>query len=112
MNTGSGGRAQQPGKQTIRLLLDKPHRINRIQLVFQEDEQSRTQEFVLRWSPGGGASYQEIVRQQYNCNPPDMTREFADYFFSLDGLTVLKLGIIPDTSGGGYHASLAQLRLA
>ena len=38
--------------------------------VFQEDEQERTQEFVLRWSPDGGQSYREIVRQQYNFSPP------------------------------------------
>jgi len=41
MNTGSGWRAQQPGKQTIRLLFDKPHRISRIRLMYQEDERVR-----------------------------------------------------------------------
>jgi hypothetical protein len=44
MNTGSGWRAQQPGKQTIRLRFDKPRRIRRIQLAFQEDERERTQD--------------------------------------------------------------------
>jgi len=112
MNTGSGWRAQQPGKQTIRLLFDKPHRISGIQLAFQEDERERTQEFVLRWSPDGGASYREIVRQQYNFSPPGMSRELEDYVVDLDGLTMLELSIIPDISGGGARASLAQLRLA
>jgi hypothetical protein len=112
MNTGSGWRAQQPGKQTIRLLFDKPHRISRIQLAFQEDERERTQEFVLRWSPDGGESCREIVRQQYNFSPPDMSRELEDYVVDLDGLTMLELSIIPDISGGGARASLAQLRLA
>ena len=50
-NTGPGWRAQLPGKQTIRLLFDTPRRITRIQLVFQEDELERTQEFVLRLVP-------------------------------------------------------------
>jgi hypothetical protein len=112
MNTGSGWRAQQPGKQTIRLLFDKPHRISRIQLAFQEDERARTQEFVLRWSPDGGASCREIVRQQYNFSPPGMSRELEDYVVDLDGVTMLELSIIPDISGGGARASLAQLRLA
>lgn len=112
MNAGPGWRAQQPGKQTIRLLFDKPCRIRRIQLVFQEDELERTQEFVLRWSPGSGTSYREIVRQQYNFSPPDNTRELEDYVVDLDGLTILELDIIPDISGGGAHASLAQIRLA
>jgi len=109
---GSGWRAQQHGKQTIRLLFDKPLRISRIQLMFQEDEQARTQEFVLRWSPGPGTSYREIVRQQYNFSPPSATREFEDYIVDLNGLSMLELDIIPDISGGETRASLTQLRLA
>ena len=110
--SGAGWRAQQPGKQTIRLLFDKPHRIRRIQLVFQEDGLERTQEFVLRWSPGSGTSCREIVRQQYNFSPPDTTRELEDYVVDLDGLTILELEITPDISDGGARASLAQARLA
>ena len=110
--SGSGWCAQHPGRQTIRLLFDQPHRINRIQLEFQEHERQRTQEFVLRWSPDGGASWREIVRQQYNFSPPGMSRELEDYVVDLDGLTMLELSIIPDISGEGARASLAQLRLA
>ena len=112
MNSGSGWRAQQAGKQTIRLRFDKPHKISRIQLLFQEDEHERTQEFVLRWSPGNSAAYREIVRQQYHFSPPGTTRELEDYTVELDGLTILELTIIPDISGGETRASLAQLRLA
>jgi hypothetical protein len=112
VHSRSGWRAQQPGKQTIRLLFDKPHRIKRIQLVFQEDERARTQEFVLRWSPDSGVSWREIVRQQYNFSPPDACREREDYTGNLDGLTMLELSINPDISGGEARASLAQLRLA
>jgi len=56
--------AAQPGKQTVRLLFDKPQKIRSIRLVFQENEQERTHEFVLRWSPDSGQSYREIARQQ------------------------------------------------
>ena len=111
MNSGSGWRAQQSGKQTIRLLFDKPYRIRRIQLLFQEDERARTQEFVLRWSPDAGASYREIVRQQYNFSPPGITRELEDYVVDLDGLKMLELSIIPDINAGEAIASLAQFRL-
>ena len=110
--TGSGWRAAQPGEQTIRLLFDEPLRLKRIHLVFSEDEQERTQEFVLRWSPDGGQSYREIVRQQYNFSPPEAAREVEDYNLDLDGVTALELKIVPDISGGGARASLAQLRLA
>lgn len=109
---GSGWRAAQPGEQTIRLRFDEPLRLRRIHLVFHEDEQERTQEFVLRWSPDGGQSYREIVRQQYNFSPPGAAREIEDYDIALDGVTALELKIVPDISGGSAQASLAQLRLA
>jgi hypothetical protein len=109
---GPGWRAAQPGEQTIRLLFNEPLRLKRIHLVFQEDEKERTQEFVLRWSPDGGQSYQDIVRQQYNFSPPAAVREVEDYDVDLDGVTALELKIVPDISGGSAQASLAQLRLA
>jgi len=110
--TGLGWRAAQPGEQTIRLLFDAPLRLRRIHLVFHEDQQERTQEFVLRWSPDGGQSYREIVRQQYNFSPPEAPREVEDYDLDLNGVTALELKIVPEISGGRAHASLAQLRLA
>jgi hypothetical protein len=106
-----GWRAAQPGEQTIRLRFDEPLTIKQIRLVFHEDEQKRTQEFVLRWSPDGGQSYREIVRQQYNFSPPG-AREIEDYDVNLDGVTALELRIVPDISGGRAQASLAQLRVA
>ena len=110
--TSWGWRAADPGEQTIRLWFDKPLRLKRIQLLFQEGEQERTQEFVLRWSPDGGQSYREIVRQQYNFSPPETVREIEDYDVDLDALTALELRIMPDISGGSARASLAQMRLA
>ena len=111
-NTGSGWRAAQPGKQTVRLLFDMPQKIRSIRLVFQENERERTQEFVLRWSPDSGQSYREIARQQYNFSPPGTAREIEDFTVKLDGLTTLELVIVPDISGGSARASLAQLLLA
>jgi hypothetical protein len=112
MQAGAGWRAQHPGKQTIRLLFDKPYRISRIRLVFEEHDRPRTQEFALRWSPDGGVSWEEVVRQQYNFSPPDSCREVEDYVVDIDGLTQLELNIIPDISGRETRASLARLLLA
>lgn len=112
LGASPGWRAQQPGKQTIRLLFDNPCTIKRIYLVFQENKLARTQEFVLRWSSDSGASYQEIVRQQFNFSPPNVSRELEDYTVELDGLTILELSITPDISRGDTLASLTQLRLA
>lgn len=109
---GSGWRASEPGQQTIRLLFDKPLRVKRIHLVFHEDDQQRTHEFMLRWSSDGGRSYREIVRQQYNFSPPDNTHEIEDHEVDLIGVTVLEINISPDISGGSARASIAELRIA
>src|SRR5688572_4398455 len=53
-SVGTGWRAAQAGEQTICLLFDELQKVSRIQLSFQEDQQARTQEFVLRWSPDSG----------------------------------------------------------
>ena len=108
----SGWRAAEPGKQTIRLLFAKPQRLRRIWLNFVETRTERTQEYVLRWSPDNGRSFQEVVRQQWNFNPQDATSETEDHHVELPAVTVLELIIIPDISGGHAFASLAQLRLA
>ena len=111
-SAGSGWRAAQAGEQTIRLLFDELQRIRHIQLLFHEDQQARTQEFVLRWSPGGGQSYREILRQQHTFSPPGMARECEDYAVDLAGVTALELRIVPDISGGDARTSVAQLRIA
>jgi F5/8 type C domain len=111
-DVASGWRAARPGEQVIRLLFDEPQRLSRIRLVFREDERGRTQEFVLRWSPDGGRSYREVVRQQYTFSPPGTTGEVEDYGVDLDGVTVFELRIVPDIGGGDALASLRQLRLA
>ena len=110
--TERGWRAAQPGEQTIRLLFDQPQRLKHIRLVFEERTCERTQEFVLRWSPDGGVSYRDIVRQQWNFSPGGTVTEVEDYRVELAGVTVLELTIVPNKSGGESRASLEQLRLA
>jgi hypothetical protein len=108
----SGWRAAGPGKQTIRLLFANPQRLRRIWLNFVESRTERTQEYVLRWSPDGGQSYREIIRQQWNFSPQGATSETEELHVELPAVTVLELIIIPDISGGNAFASLAHLRLA
>jgi hypothetical protein len=108
----SGWRATGPGKQTIRLFFNHPQRLRRIWMNFVEPAAERTQEYVVRWSPDSGQSFQEIVRQQWNFSPQGTTNETEDHHVDLQAVTVLELSIIPDISGGSAFASLAQLRLA
>jgi hypothetical protein len=85
-----GWRAAKPGSQTIRLIFDDPQRLRRIWLAFEDIEGSRTQAFLLRWSPNAG----------------------EDYAVDLYDVTVLELIIVPDKSGGEARASLVKMRLA
>jgi hypothetical protein len=107
-----GWHAADPGTQTIRLIFDEPQRLSRIALVFEETDTERTQEFVLRWSGDGRRSFREIVRQQWNFNPPNATREVEEYRVELSDVTVLELVIIPDINRGSARASLNSLRLS
>ena len=111
-NGGSGWRAAEPGKQSIRLIFDSPVNLERIHLRFDEQAQQRTQEFVLRWLPEGQQSSREIVRQQYTFSPPATNQEAEDYRVKLSGVSALELEVVPDINGGGAQASLTQMRLA
>jgi len=105
----SGWMAAQSGEQTLRLLFDEPQKLKHIRLVFNENNDKRTQEFLLRWSKDG-VVFSDIVRQQFNFNPP--CTEVEEYDVNLDGVKALELKIIPDISGGAAIASLAELRVA
>lgn len=109
---GPGWQALEPGLQTVRLLFDHPLHLHRIHLVFHEEKEQRTQEFLLRWSNDNGLTYRDIVRQQYNFSPPDCVREVEDYTVELPGATALEISITPDISGGTARASMAELRVA
>ena len=104
-----GWRASRPGTQTIRLIFDRPQKLKRLSLVFEEKETSRTQEFVLRWSPNPGGALREIVRQQWNFSPPHATTEVEEYRVELSDVTVLEMTITPDIAGGAARASLNSL---
>jgi len=105
----TGWRASGPGTQTIRLIFDRPQKLKRISLVFEEKETSRTQEFVLRWSPNPEGALREIVRQQWNFSPPHTTTEIEEYRVELRDVSVLELTITPDIAGGTNRASLNSL---
>jgi hypothetical protein len=106
-----GWRAAEPGEQRIRLLFHEPQPIRRILLRFVEAGETRTQEVVLRWSPDGGRSFRDIVRQQYTFSPHGATSETEDLHVHLAAVTALELAIVPDQGRGEARASLAEWRV-
>jgi hypothetical protein len=83
--------AESPGEQTIRLLFEAPQRLRRIRLLFREEKEARTQEFVLRWSPTADGSPRDIVRQQYHFSPSGATEEIEEYRVEFEDVTALEL---------------------
>jgi hypothetical protein len=80
-NREKGWRAASPGTQTIRIFIDEPRKLTRIWMLFEEPEDTRTQEFLLRWSADNGGTCREIVRQDWNFSPPNALREIEDFLF-------------------------------
>jgi hypothetical protein len=107
-----GWRAANPGIQRIRLMFHEPQRLRRIWMVFEDTENTRTQEFALRWLPVTGPFFREIVRQQWNFSSPHSVREIEDYVVDLSDVQVLELLILPDKRDGEARASLLSFRLA
>lgn len=107
-----GWRASTPGKQTIRLGFNPPQEIQKVLIVFEDRERTRTQEYVLSYSSDGGKSYCEISRQQWNFNPDNATCESETHEVNLHGITTIELMINPDISNEDTMATLKQLRLA
>ena len=92
-------------------MFHRPQSLRRIRLRFDEADDERTQEFTLRWSPDGGQTFREVVRQQYTFSPAGATSEVEDLNVDLVSVTALELTIIPDQRGLAY-ASLAEWRIA
>lgn len=107
---GLGWRAASSGIQTVRLIFEQPQRITRIWLLFEETENSRTQEFVLRWS-ADGHKFHEILRQQWNFSS-ESGREIEDYKLDLSDVTMLELIIVPDIGGSEAKAWLGRFSVA
>lgn len=105
-----GWRAGTPGPQTIALTWAAPIAIRRIRVVFEEDSQARTQEFVLRATTSDGT--REIVRQQFTFSPPGTSVEREEYATNLETVSRLELIIVPAIDDGQAVAALRELRIA
>lgn len=110
-DTSRGWRAASPGEQHLRVRFDEPQSISSIQLVFDEVDRERVQEFALEWSADRGHTFRSIVRQQFSFSPGGATRQVERYSVDLQGVTDIDLRIIPDISGGSAFATLTALRL-
>jgi hypothetical protein len=92
-------------------MLDKPRPLRRIRLEFSDTENSRTQEFTIKWSLAGGPMT-EIVRQQWTFSPQGATSEIEDYEVSLKSVSILELTLKPDLMPETAFATLVSWRIS
>jgi len=111
---GPGGTrwvAASPGPQTVVLEFDSPQDLAGVDLEVEEWDVARRQAVALSASTDGGASWRELLRQEYVFSPPGTTFERERWSIAVLGLTHLRLRIVPDVAGTPCRASLTALVL-
>lgn len=111
---GPGGTrwvAAEPGEQLILLAFDTAQTLRRITVEIEEAAVSRTQELELALSSDHGQTYRKLRHQEYTFSPPGTTFEREDWALMEEGVTHLRLQIIPDKGGTPYRATLTSLTL-
>ena len=96
--------------EQIIIEFDRPQTISRMIYEVEERERERTQEVRVAASSDCGATYRQILVQEYTFSPRGATFELEDLRLSLDGVTHLRLDIVPNKQGSGV-ATLTSLRL-
>lgn len=89
---------------------DAPQRISRLVYEVEETERERTQEIRVEVSTDGGASFRQILVQEYTFSPGGATLQHEDLRFEIMGATHLRLTVVPNKNGSGT-ATLTSLRL-
>jgi hypothetical protein len=108
---GSRWIAAEPGEQALTLVFDTPQTIRQINLEIEELEVSREQELQFSASCDGGHTYSELFRQGYNFSPPGTTFERELWPILAQGITHLRLWIMPNKGGTLCRATITSLAL-
>jgi len=103
--------AASDGPQTLILEFGTPQTVRSVELEVEERDVERTQELHLSVSVDGGASWRDLLRQEYHFSPPGTTLERERWSVAEDGVTHFRLRIVPDRSGASCRASLTALIL-
>ena len=98
-----GWRAEASGTQTIRLIFDKPQKLSRISLIFEESE------MVSRWR---APVFEKLCASDGISAHLTTIREVQEYRIELSDVGILELVIVPDINRGAACASLKSLRLS
>lgn len=104
----AGARANET--EQIVLEFDHPRRVARLVYEVEECGQERTQEVRVEVSTDCGATYRQVLAQDYTFSPQGATFQHEDLRLDLPAITHLRLTIVPNKGGSGV-ATLTSLRL-
>jgi hypothetical protein len=96
--------------ERLQFEFDEPQSIKRLMFEAEERARARTQEVRIEVSTDNGGTYRQVLVQEYSFSPQGATFQREDLRFELDGVTHLRLTIIPNKNGSGV-ASLTSLRV-
>lgn len=89
---------------------DHPQDISRLAYEVEETDRERTQQVRIEVSTDGGASYRQILAQDYTFSPNGATFQREDLRFEIHGASHLRLTVVPNKNGSGT-ATVTSLRL-
>jgi hypothetical protein len=111
---GPGGKSWMSARQNVTeqiiLEFDEPHSLRRIEYEVEEGELERTQKILLEASQDRGATYHQLLVQDFTFSPGGATFQREQIQVDIPGTTNLRITVVPNVGGSG-HASLSSLRL-
>lgn len=96
--------------EQIVLEFDGPTDLARLLYACEETQVERTQEIRVDYSRDGGASYTQVLVQEYNFSPNGSTFQREDLRLDLKQIDHLRFTIVPNKSGTG-RATMTCIRL-
>jgi hypothetical protein len=95
---------------TLVVEFDQPQAVSRLIYEVEERATERTQQVQIAASMDGGRTYQVVLVQEYTFSPQGATFEREDLRLELQGVTHVRLVIVPHLRGSGT-ATLTCLEL-
>lgn len=96
---GRGGScwiAADPGPQEIVIAFDAPRALRSLMVEIEEHRITRTQRLAVSLSRDGEATYDEPRVRTFTFTPYGATFEQETWVFALEGVTHLRLHVVPD----------------
>lgn len=102
--------AREDTSETLLIEFDRPQNMSRLIFEVEERHLERTQEVRIEVSCDAGISFRALLVQEFVFSPRGATFQREDLRRNVQGVTQMRLVIVPNKSGSG-RARLTSLRL-